>query len=143
MPATAYVTVQSLIDEFGEHELVELTDRDTPRSLQVNEEVTQRACDRANAVIDAHLRARYTLPLPSIPAQLPFLGGDLARYYLHERTPDDVVKTRFDAAMKTLRDIQSGLQPLGLDATGADVPATATDLAEFSSGEKVFARGLV
>lgn len=143
MPATAYVTVQGLIDEFGEAEIVELTDRASPRSLQVDAEVTQRACDRANAVIDAHLRARYTLPLASMPAQLPFLGRDLARYYLHEREPGQVVQARYDAALKTLRDIQSGVQPLGLDATGADVASTATDLAVFSSGEKVFSRGLV
>jgi phage gp36-like protein len=143
MPATQYVTVQGLIDEFGEDELVELTDRASPRTLQVDNDVAQRACDRANAVIDSHLQARYTLPLPAVPAQLPFLGRDLARYYLHEREPGEVVATRFKASMQTLRDIQSGVQPLGLDATGADVPAAATDLAEFTSGDKVFARGMV
>ena len=143
MPATAYVTAQSLIDEFGEAELVELTDRASPRSLQVDEEVSQRACDRANAVIDGHLRARYTLPLSSMPAQLPFLGRDMARYFLHEREPGEVVKVRYAAAIQTLRDIQSGKQPLGLDATGADIAVAPTDLAVFSSGEKVFSRGLV
>jgi phage gp36-like protein len=143
MPATQYVTVQALIDEFGEDELIDLTDRATPRALQVDADVAQRACDRANAEIDTTVSARYALPLSAMPAQLPFLGRDLARYYLFEREPTPVVQARYDAARKTLRDIQTGALPLGLDAAGAAVGATSTDLAVFSSGEKVFGRGMV
>lgn len=141
MPATPYVTPQSLVDEFGERELVELTDRATPRTDAVVEAVAQRACDRAIAEIDAHLRARYTLPLSSVPVLVPYLALDLARYYLYEVEPPTVVQARFDAARKTLRDIQSGAQPLGIDAAGADVTNTPTDLAVFNAGEKVFGRG--
>jgi phage gp36-like protein len=143
MPATAYVTVQSLIEEFGADELIELTDRASPRALQVDAAVAQLACNRANAEIDAAVSARYALPLSSMPATLPFLASDLARYYLHEREPAEVVKTRYEAAIKKLRDIQNGTLPLGLDASGAGVGAAATDLAVFSSGEKVFGRGMV
>jgi phage gp36-like protein len=143
MPATQYVTVQGLIDEFGERELVELTDRATPRTLQVDTAVAQLACDRANAEIDAAVSARYTLPLASMPAQLPFVGADLAHYYLFERDATPVVEARFKAARQTLRDIQTGALPLGLDATGAGVGAASTDLAQFASGEKVFSRGMV
>jgi phage gp36-like protein len=137
MPATAYVTVQSLIDEFGEAELIELTDRATPRSLQVDADVAQVGCDRANAEIDGYLRARYTLPLATTPDVLRFLGRDLARYYLHEREPGQLVQDRYDAAVKKLRDIATGVQALDVGN------AAPTDLAQFSSGEKVFARGMV
>ena len=141
MPAMPYVTPQSLIDEFGETELVELTDRATPRTNVVDTAVAQRACDRAIAEVDGFLRARYALPLASVPVLVPYLALDLARYYLYEVEPPTVVQTRFEAARKTLRDLQSGAQPLGIDAAGTDVAATPTDLAEFCAGEKVFGRG--
>lgn len=140
MPATPYVTPQSLVDEFGERELVDLTDRAKPRTNAVDEAVAQRACDRAIAEIDGSLRARYTLPLSSVPERIPYLALDLARYYLYEIEPPTHVQTRFDAARKTLRDLQSGAAVLGIDADGADVTNTPTDLAQFNGGQKVFGR---
>ncbi|MGK2898377.1 MAG: gp436 family protein [Burkholderiaceae bacterium] len=140
MPATPYVTPESLVAEFGERELIELTDRETPRTNAVVEAVAQRACDRAIAEIDGSLRARYPLPLSSVPSRIPFLALDLARFYLYEIEPPAFVQARFDAARKTLRDLQSGAAVLGIDADGADVTNTPTDLAEFSPGDKVFDR---
>lgn len=135
-----YVTPQSLIDEFGESELIELTDRATPRQYAVDTEVAQRACDRAIAEINGFVGARYNLPLPAVPELLAGLGRDLARYYLYQVEPPKVVQTRYEAARKTLAFIQSGAQPLGLDAVGAAVNPPPLDLPVFSSGQKVFGR---
>lgn len=141
MPATPYVTPQSLIDTFGEAELVQLTDRADPRAYAVDTEVAQRACDRAIAEIDGHLRARYRLPLSAVPALLPFLALDLAHFYLCVSEPTTIVQTRFDVAQKTLRSIQRGDHPLGIDAAGVDVADAPQDLPQFCSGQKDFARG--
>ena len=141
MPATPYVTPQSLIDAFGEAELVVLTDRADPRAYAVDTEVAQRACDRAIAEIDGHLRARYKLPLSAVPVLLPFLALDLAHFYLFVSEPTTIVQTRFDVAQKTLRAIQRGEQPLGIDQAGADVVDAPQDLPAFASGPKDFARG--
>lgn len=140
MSATPYATPQSLIDAVGEPEIVELTDLATPRTYTVDMAVAQRACDRANAEINAHLRARYKLPLSAVPELLPYLAADLARYYLFQTEPPSVVQSRFDVAQRTLRDIQSGRQPLGIDETGADVADTPQSLPQFSTGQKLFAR---
>jgi len=141
MPAEPYVTPQSLVDEFGETEMVELTDRGDPPTGSVDMAVAQRACDRAIAEIDGFLRARYKLPLSSVPKLLPFLAHDLARFYLHDVEPPTHVQKRYDVALSTLRAIQAGKQPLGVDESGADVADAPSDLAEISPGQKVFARG--
>jgi phage gp36-like protein len=141
MSATPYTTPLALIDQFGEPELIELSDLASPRTYAVDLAVLQRACDRANAEVNGNLRARYTLPLASVPELLPYLAADLARYYLYAVGPPTYVQARFDAARKTLRDIQSGAQPLGIDQAGNDVTSTPSDLPDFTGGEKVFARG--
>ena len=142
MPATApYVTPDALVAAFGEREIVELTDRDTPRAGEVDTAVAQRACDRAIAEINGHLRARYRLPLSAVPELVFHLARDLARYYLYDLTePPTVVKTRFDLAQKTLLALQRGEQPLGVDALGGDVADAPQDLPEFAVGDKTFGR---
>lgn len=136
-----YVTPQSLIDAFGEAELVELTDRETPRSNEVDLAVAQRACDRATVEVNAALAVRYALPLAAVPELLHYLALDIARFYLHETEPPTLVKTRFDAARQTLSALGAGRQSLGLDLAGVPVAPAPQDLPQFAPGEKVFARG--
>jgi len=136
-----YVTPQTLIDAFGEAELVELTDRETPRSDEVDFAVAQRACDRATVEVNAALAVRYALPLAAVPELLHYLALDIARFYLHEVEPPTLVKTRFDAARQTLSALGAGRQSLGLDLAGVTVAPTPQDLPQFAPGEKVFARG--
>lgn len=140
MSIPAYVEPQALVDEFGEIELTELTDTGTPRSGEVDFAVAQRACDRVNTEISAALAARYALPLATVPEVLKYIGVDLAHYYLYQTEPPNWVQTRFDAARKTLRDIQTGSLPLGLDAAGASAAAPSQNLPQFSPGEKAFGR---
>lgn len=140
MALTAYVEPQGLVDEFGETELTELTDIGTPRAGEVDYGVAQRACDRVNSEIAAALSARYTLPLATVPEVLRYVALDLAHYYLYQTEPPTWVQTRFDAAKKTLRDIQTGALPLGVDSTGASAAAASQNLPQFSTGSKVFGR---
>lgn len=140
MPAP-YVTPASLIATFGEDELVELTDRETPRSNVVDTAVAQLACDRAIAEVNSALASRYTLPLATVPELLPFIAQDLAFFYLFQMEPPTIVKTRFDAARATLSDLAAGRRSLGPDVSGANVTPPAQDLPAFSVGEKAFSRG--
>jgi phage gp36-like protein len=138
---TAYVTVQQLIDAFSEREIIELTDRATPRANAVDTAVAQRACDRARVEVDAALAVRYALPLATVPELLHYLALDLARFYLHEHEPPPLVQTRFDAARASLRDLAAGRASLGLDDAGLAVKPAPSDLPAFNSGAKDFARG--
>jgi phage gp36-like protein len=135
--------VQQLIDAFGEREIAELTDRESPRSNEVDSAVAQRACDRASVEIDASLASRYAhvMPLAQVPELLHYLALDLARFYLYEHEPPPLVQTRFDAARASLRELAAGRQSLGPDLAGAVVQPTPSDLPAFSSGPKDFARG--
>lgn len=141
MPITQYVTPQGLVDEFGQREMVLLTDIADELTGEVDLAVAQRACDRANAELSTALAARYTLPLDSTPEVLRYIGQDLAHFYLYQSEPPTWVQTRFDAARKTLRDIQTGVLPLGIDTTGANVTSKPQDLPQFNGGSKDFARG--
>lgn len=143
MSITAYVQPQALVDEFGETELIELTDIGSPRANEVDFAVAQRACDRTNTEIAAALSARYTLPLASVPEVLRYVGLDLAHYYLYQTEPPTWVQTRFDAAKATLRDIQSGRLPLGVDAGGASAAQPSQNLPQFNAGTKAFGRGVL
>lgn len=141
MPATQYVTPQALVDEFGVREMVALTDLSDERTGEVDTTVAQRICDRVNAELSAALAARYKLPLARVPELLRYIGQDLAHFYLYSTEPPSWVQTRFDQARKTLRDIQTGALPLGLDDTGAAVADVPQDLPDFNAGSKVFGRG--
>lgn len=140
MSITAYTTPQALVAEFGVRELTELTDVGIPRTGLVDESVAQRACDRVNAEVSASLAGRYPLPLASVPELLRYLALDLAHFYLYQQEPPEWVTKRFDAARKTLRDIQTGTLPLGADATGTPVTPAALDLPQFNAGQKAWAR---
>lgn len=141
MSATRYTTPQALIDAFGEREIVELTDRAEPRADAVDYDVADGACARASVEIDAALAGRYALPLAVVPELLQYLALDLARFYLHDHEPEQLVKTRFDNARATLRELALGRASLGVDLAGVPVAQTPSDLPEFSSGEKAFGRG--
>ena len=141
MPATQYVTPQALVDEFGQREMVQLTDVGDERTGEVDLTVAQRICDRVNAELSAALAARYKLPLARVPEVLRYIGQDLAHFYLYSSEPPTWVQTRFDQARKSMRDIQTGALPLGVDDTGVAVADVPQSLPQFNAGSKVFGRG--
>jgi phage gp36-like protein len=136
-----YVTPQTLVDAFGERELVELTDRAEPRANVVDFAVAQRQCDRAIAEVNAAVAMVSAMPLATVPELLPYLALDLARFYLWETDPPDLVKTRFETAQKMLADIASGRRKLGPDASGENVVPTSENLPAFNGGASEWARG--
>jgi phage gp36-like protein len=136
----AYVTPQQLIAAFGEREIIELTDRAEPRDDSVDYAVAKLACDRAGAEIEASLAVgRYVLPLASVPALLRFTANDLARYYLYEHSPPQLVIDRFNGARATLLALATGRQSLGLDAAGAAAAPPPENMPVFVGGRADFA----
>lgn len=142
MPITAYVTPQALIDEFGEREMVGLTDVGPVQTGTVDMDVAQRICDRCNAEVAAAVAARYPQALALVPLVLRYVAQDMAHFYLYASEPPSWVQSRFDQARRTLREVQTGALPLGIDATGADTGASVVpqDLPQFQGGPKVFGR---
>lgn len=131
-----YCDQNDLIKRFGEHELIQLTDRDNQGFIDVD--VALSAIDDAAATINGYIAGRYTLPLQTQPAVLNRLACDLARYFLYDESPTELVQKRYDEAIAYLRDVASGKVSLGVNESG-DV-ATSNELAVMESAGSVFAR---
>lgn len=123
-----YATQQDMVDRFGQVELAQLTDR--AAGSVIDTAVLGRALADADAEIDAYLGSRYTLPLTSLPPVLPRMAADIARYRLYDDRATDSVRERYSDALKTLRDIASGL--VKLDAGVTPVPVAPTSVAVVS-----------
>lgn len=84
----------------------------------------------AGALIDGYLRARYTLPLTTVPLPLKRVAGDAARFYLMDDKATEEVRGRFEALNKLLQQIRDGRFTLGAeDPTPAQAGSAAVSTA--------------
>jgi phage gp36-like protein len=134
----SYTTKQEMIDEFGESELVQLTDLSDPPAGAIDDVRLTRALEAADDTINGYLAGRYALPFASPPAILGQLARDLARYRLYKDHPSDEVAARNDKATKFLQLCAAGTVGLGVSAAG--VEAAPADTVQFTPGQKVFGR---
>lgn len=132
-----YCTRQDLVDRFGEREVILLTDRDGSTGMVVDE-VLDRAIADAEAEIDGYLGGRYTVPLDPVPTSIRRVACDLARYYLHDQAPTDVVRQRYEDAVRFLRAVSRGEVTLGVSESGT--PIRPSEGAEIGSDGRIFGR---
>lgn len=134
----AYATQSDLVDKFGELELIQLTDFDTPAAGGIVASRVDAALARASGVVDSYLAARYQLPLAEVPPAIQGAVLDLARFYLfRDAVPEDVGQAA-DRALRYLRDLADGRAALALAAGGTAAADPALPAVE--SGGAVFAR---
>lgn len=119
-----YIATQSLIDRFGLDELIQITHPTDPTAEAVNITRTDDAIADIDALIDAKLQPRYSLPLASVPRVLSNIACDLVRARLYEDRITDHVADRERAAMKLLDQIADGKVSLGLDDSAQPTPST-------------------
>ncbi|NTT88501.1 gp436 family protein [Tabrizicola fusiformis] len=138
----SYATLAQLIDRHGENVLILLTDRGVTPLGMIDAAVVARALADTDAVIDAHLKARYILPLAEVPPLLVDLAAAIALWKLHRHEPNQKVKDDYSDAMRQLRalsegalrlPVASGAESIGSGGTGARVtdrerPLTADSL---------------
>ena len=111
---TGYATTDDLRAALGAQTYGRLTD---PSFFTPGTPTFDRGADaltRAAAEIDSYLCRQYALPLPRVPAVLRAVACDIAYYRLHTAPPDELV-TRYDKAVRWLRDVADGRVGLGLD----------------------------
>ncbi len=135
-----YCTQPDIIGRISEETLIQLTDDD---NLGVVDSalVELHAADAAE-LIDGYLRGRYTLPLETTPGIIKSLALDLTVYSLYSRraefeTPKPVLE-RQQAALKILREIQSGVIALG--AAGVETPSTVSGAGKVAAPERIFTK---
>lgn len=116
-----YATLDSLNAQFGEREVIALTDRDLDGLP--DQAVVDSALAIASDEIDAYLESRYALPLVTIPRLLTTLCGDIARYRLTgaEAQETDPSRNRYRDAIKMLEKLKDGELTLGLDPAQQEV----------------------
>lgn len=112
-----YATQQDLVDRFGYDEIVQLTDRTGGNVIDGT--VVALALADADAEIDAHLAARYSLPLASVPAIIVRIASDIARYRLWDDRAPEEVRARYTDTVRVLEKLARGDIELGLPAASA------------------------
>lgn len=128
-----YCTPQDLIDEFGEAELIQLTDE---AGLGViGTEAVDKAIARADRKINRYLAGRNDLPLAS--DDVVDLACDITRYYLYANQVTELVKERFHDAIKELEKMAARKIAV-VDTNGTEAIESAT--VEMASSTSVFGR---
>ena len=128
-----YATLADLVARFGEQELIDQTDRLS--GTNVDAAVVARVLDDASAIMSSYLAGRYALPMATVPALLVGLCCDLARYALYPDAAPDLVKERYQNALKLLARIADGTLKLGLSG-----PPAQAGLSQVVSSSRLFSR---
>lgn len=133
-----FATLQAMRKKFGERELIELTDIEKPYTDAINIDRLNAAMQQANSEIEGYIATRYTLPLQTIPPFLESVACDMARYHastgaMSENSP---IKTRYDAAVKTLKEISKGTIQIGGSPTGESAPVQSSNNAIVMSNNR-------
>lgn len=88
--------------------LLQLSDRQTPPSGVIDQDVVNRALANTDAMIDGYLAGRYVLPLVSTPPLLQGVAQEIAIYKLHPFQPDPKIEQEYKDAVATLDKISKG-----------------------------------
>ncbi len=129
-----YATAADLVAEFGEAEIIGLTDRADPPTGTVDVAVVTRALERAETTVNGYLAGRYRLPVPAESVRGYVL--DLARAYLCVSRVTDTVKARQEVAMRDLKSIGQGL--MSLPVPEATAPTTGASSMVVRTRPKMF-----
>lgn len=113
-----YATQENLTDRYGEELLVQLTDHAVPATGAIDASVVARSLADTDAQIDGYLAVRYKLPLAVTPALVADLAQQIAIYKLHRTSASEKIKDDYNAALKVLRDISTGV--VRLDVEGVE-----------------------
>lgn len=119
----SYATRQSMIDQYGEEELIGLTDRSGADTI--DEARLASAIDDAAAEINGWIAKRVALPLDPVPRALERHARAIAYFILFDqRGTSDVSepRKRYEDALAFLKAVSRGEVSLG-----DEVPGDSTD----------------
>lgn len=106
-----YCTQQDLVERFGIEELEVHAWDDTTEAI--DDSKVDQACQDATDEINLYVASHIALPATTTPPVLVRIACDIARYNLQARNPLDEAKARYEAAIRTLKDIAAGRASLG------------------------------
>lgn len=132
----SYCIKQDLLDRDWEKELIQLTDKTTPRAGVINDVVLQQAIDDADETINGYI-SRY-LPLPVGYVGLVRIACDLTRYFLYDNKATEQVTKRYDAAIRYLEKVANG--SIALIQASDNSPLNPTVTVEMTATPRLFNR---
>lgn len=130
----SYATLSQLTERFGERMLVALTDRGAVATGVIDTSVVDQALAEADAMIDGYLQGRYTLPLATTPVLVADIAQTLTIWKLHTSAPDPKIELDYKEALRSLRDIASGL--IALSVAGVQSATTGASGARITDRER-------
>lgn len=124
-----FATLEAMTEKFGERELIRLTDNEKPYQDVINMDKLNAAMDEANSEIEGYIAARYSLPLQTVPPFLKSLACHMARYHACTgvMSDNDPIKTRYENAVKSLKEISKGTIALGGSPVGESTPVKTSN----------------
>lgn len=132
-----YANKAEMILEYGEKELIELTDRAEILTGAIVDEVLDQALTGASAVIDSYVSRRYKLPLTTTPIVLRDHCMSIAWYKLHRGRHREEDRKAYEDAMAYLGQLSSGAAVLDV---GGSEPQSAPAQAVKDGPERTFSR---
>ncbi len=120
----AYATQADMEARFSSKDLVELTNPNNFDADTIDAVFLQTALNDASAIIDARMP---NMPSPP-PSALVGICCDLTRYKLSTGSATEEMQSRYDNAIKLLKDLHNG----------AIVPASSSAGAQISAADPVF-----
>jgi phage gp36-like protein len=122
----AYITVQDLINLFGEPEIVQLSNLDEPNITTVNSARVNQAIAWSEDIFHSYASFYYVVPLVFLSGVIPpVVRGillDFTRYQLDANLPREDVRIRYEDGIKWLTLLAAGKVSLGDDIkTKADL----------------------
>src|SRR5512146_1958076 len=106
----------------------------------VDAAIVTEAIEKADAEIDAYLSMRYAVPLTTVPSIVKALSVDIALYHLYSRrsVAPEVRRTKYEDAIKLLRDIANNKATIG--ATDSPPDATSSQPVSIENSTRIFTR---
>lgn len=136
-----YATKNDMLSQFGEREVIALTDRlDTG---VIDDAVLDNALATASSEIDAYVSGKVVVPLTNVSAVVKRHCCNMTRYNLvgAEAQETDEIRNRYTDAVKFFKDVGTGKAQLGVDAGG--LVAAPAKVVQFAQGVRTGAGGRV
>ncbi len=135
---TAYATVDDMVSRFGNRELVQATNQESPGSGEINEAMVLKALEDASAFADTYLGAKYAVPISPVPPVLVAVVCDIARYRLcGQAMPESEIVKRYENAIGLLQSVSDG--KIGLaGAMSAPLPSSGKSRVSYYSAGRTF-----
>lgn len=131
----SYATIEAMITRFGNEDLVEVTDTETPYTGEINLTKLQAAINAANAEVDAYLSKQLHVPTVLSSPFVQMMACDIARYHvtLGNSRVSERDEKRYALAVANLKQVNEGKIGIGAGTTETNAQPSV-NLAQMTSG---------